>query len=107
MDVLFLLFSQGAFLNHLVIAQGPQEETESVENFVTLEEPTVQTAFCQMFLISVGKCCHLIFNSLHYYTEISPLHLDVRIHILCTTLYTFPKEPRSRICLMIKSFFSW
>ena len=49
-----LLFSQGAFLNHLVIAQGPQEETESVENFVTLEEPTVQTAFCQMFLISVG-----------------------------------------------------
>ena len=107
MDVLFLLFSQGAFLNHLVIAQGPQEETESVESFVTLEEPTVQTAFCQMFLISVGKCCHLIFNSLHYYPEISPLHLDIRIHILYTPLYTFPNEPRRRICLMIKSFFSW
>ena len=36
-----------------------------------------------------------------------PLHLDINMHILHTVLYTIPKVLTRRICLTIKSFFSW
>ena len=39
--------------------------------------------------------------------SINPLHLDISMHILVTVLYTFPKVLIRRICLAIKSFFSW
>ena len=39
--------------------------------------------------------------------NINPLHLDISMHILVTVLYTFPKMLIRRICLAIKSFFSW
>ena len=38
---------------------------------------------------------------------IKPLHPNIRMHILHTVLYTFPKVLTRRIFLSIKSFFSW
>ena len=46
------------------------------------------------------------FNSL-YPLEIDPLHPNISVHILHTVLCTFPKVLTRRICLTIKSFFSW
>ena len=37
----------------------------------------------------------------------SPLHPNFTLHILHTVLYTFPNVLTRRICLTIKSFFSW
>ena len=37
----------------------------------------------------------------------NPLHPNISIHILHTVLYTFNKVLTRRICLTIKSFFSW
>ena len=39
--------------------------------------------------------------------KINPLHPNISMHILHTVLYTFPKVLTRRICLTIKSFFSW
>ena len=36
-----------------------------------------------------------------------PLHSNISIHILHTVLLTFPRVLTRRICLTIKSFFSW
>ena len=38
--------------------------------------------------------------------SLNPLNPNIRLHILHTVLYTFPKELTRRICLTIKSFFS-
>ena len=35
------------------------------------------------------------------------LHPNISMHILHTVLYRFPKVLTRRICLTIKSFFSW
>ena len=35
------------------------------------------------------------------------IHLDISIHILHTVLYAFSKVLTRRICLIIKSFYSW
>ena len=37
----------------------------------------------------------------------NPLHPNISIDILHIVIYTFPKELIRRICLTIKSFFSW
>ena len=37
----------------------------------------------------------------------NPLHPNISMHILHTVLYTFPKVLRRRICLTIRTFFSW
>ena len=37
----------------------------------------------------------------------TPSHPNISMHILHTVLYTFAKELTRRICLSIKSFFSW
>ena len=37
----------------------------------------------------------------------NPLHPNISIDILHIVIYTFPKELMRRICLTIKSFFSW
>ena len=39
--------------------------------------------------------------------KINPLHPNISMHILHTVLYTFLKVLTRRICLTIKSFFSW
>ena len=38
---------------------------------------------------------------------VNSLHPNISKHILHTVLYTFPKVLTRRICLTIKSFFSW
>ena len=38
---------------------------------------------------------------------INPLLTNISMHILHTVLYTFPKMLTRRICLTIKSFYSW
>ena len=38
---------------------------------------------------------------------VNPLHPSISMHILHTVLFTFPKALSRRICLTIKSFFSW
>ena len=43
---------------------------------------------------------------LHPRVSFNPLHLNIRMHILHTVLYTFPKVLKKRICLTIKSFFT-
>ena len=35
------------------------------------------------------------------------LHPNISMHILHTVLYTFPKVLTRRICLTVKSFFTW
>ena len=35
------------------------------------------------------------------------LHRKIRMHILDNVLYTFPRVLTGRICMIIKSFFSW
>ena len=42
-----------------------------------------------------------------YVYDLSPLHPNISMHILRTDLFTFPREQTRRICLTIKSFFSW
>ena len=42
-----------------------------------------------------------------FLSQFYPLHPDVSMHILITVIYTFPKVLTRRICLAIKSFFSW
>ena len=37
----------------------------------------------------------------------NPLHPNISMHILHTVLCTFPKVLRRRICLTIRTFFSW
>ena len=37
----------------------------------------------------------------------NPLHPNISMHILHTVLYTFHKVLRRRICLTIRTFFSW
>ena len=39
--------------------------------------------------------------------NVSPLHLDISVHILHTVFYTLPKLLIRRIALTIKSYFSW
>ena len=39
--------------------------------------------------------------------DLYPLHPYIRMHILPTVLHTFPKRLIRRICLTIKSCFSW
>ena len=39
--------------------------------------------------------------------SLNPLHPNIRLYILHTVLYTFPKKLTGRICLTIKNFFSW
>ena len=46
-----------------------------------------------------------IYNWLH--DVFNPLHSNIRIHMLQTVLYIFPYVLARRICLTIKSFFSW
>ena len=41
------------------------------------------------------------------YSTFNPFHPNISIDILHTVLYTFPKVPLKRICLAIKSLFSW
>ena len=53
------------------------------------------------YLLRVSVEC---FNFL---LPVNPLHPNIAIHILHSVLYTFPKELIRRICLTIKSFFSW
>ena len=38
---------------------------------------------------------------------VNPLHPDISMYILHTVLYTLPKVLTRRICLAMKSFFSW
>ena len=45
-----------------------------------------------------------MYNCLVYF---KPLNPNVIMHILNTVLYTFPKVLTKRICLLIKSVFSW
>ena len=58
----------------------------------------------------IGACLHGnitrkkvkdVFHRLHF------LHPNISIHILHTVLYTFPMALTRRICLTIKSVFSW
>ena len=41
------------------------------------------------------------------FANVNPLHPNISMHILHTVLYTFPNLLTGRICLTIKSFFSW
>ena len=45
--------------------------------------------------------CHVLQSLFH------PLHPNASLHMLHTLLQTFPKVLIKRICLTIKSFFSW
>ena len=49
------------------------------------------------------QCMYLSRNEFFY----NPLHPSISMHILHTVLSTFPKVLTRRICLTIKSFFSW
>ena len=42
-----------------------------------------------------------------HHSFFNPLHLSISIHIFNTALYTFHKLLTRRVCLTIKSFFSW
>ena len=52
-------------------------------------------------------------TTLHFYKvlknilALNPLHPNISMHILHTFLCTFTKVLTRRICLTIKSFFSW
>ena len=39
--------------------------------------------------------------------KFNPIHSKIRMNTLHTVLYTFPRVLTRRICLPIKSFFSW
>ena len=41
------------------------------------------------------------------HSSVNPLHPSISMNILQTVLYRFPKVLTRRICLKIKSFFSW
>ena len=47
----------------------------------------------------------IVFGSLH--DQVNSLQLNISRNILQTVLHTFPKVLTRRICLTIKSFFSW
>ena len=53
----------------------------------------------------VGCSVDSVFTHLAWY--VNPLHPNISMHILHTTLYTFPRVLTRRICSTIKSFFSW
>ena len=55
----------------------------------------------QAYLL-VNKTLNLIFNNF-----IDHLHPNINMHILHTVLYKFPRLLTRRICLTIKSFFTW
>ena len=64
----------------------------------------VYLAFVLNAIIYSSSNLH-IYNWLH--DVFNPLHSNIRIHILQTVLYIFPYVLARRICLTIKSFFSW
>ena len=39
--------------------------------------------------------------------SLNPSHPNIKLYILHTVVYTFPKKLTGRICLTIKNFFSW
>ena len=43
----------------------------------------------------------------HSELSYNPLYPNINMHIFYTVIYTFPKVLTRRICLTIKSFFSW
>ena len=43
----------------------------------------------------------------YFESSLPPLPLEISIHILHTTQYTLPEVLTKRICLIIKSLFSW
>ena len=49
----------------------------------------------------------LLYDTVRPIFSIDPLHHIISMHILHAVLYTFPMELAKRICLTIKSFFSW
>ena len=55
--------------------------------------------------------CNIIFTTLKlkekFLIHLDPLHPNIGMHILHTVLYTFPKVLTRRICLTVKSFYSW
>ena len=57
------------------------------------------------FLSMVFTCFYMLL--LLYPCHFHHLHPNINMHILHTVLYTFPKVLTRRICLTIKSFFSW
>ena len=63
--------------------------------------------FCFCFLIKISNTflTHSI-NLIVRQTLINPLHPNIRIHILHTVLYTFPKLLTRRICLTINILLS-
>ena len=57
----------------------------------------------------LANVCDLIGKSLHsrLLSVMSSLRPNINMHILHTVLYTFPKTLTRRVCITIKSFFSW
>ena len=51
-----------------------------------------------MFIFAIGTFVVMSLN---------PLHPNIRLYILPTVVWTFPNVLTRRICLPIKSFFSW
>ena len=60
-----------------------------------------------MYLVWIGVVLFMLYSENMQNTTFSPLHPNISLHILHTVLYTFPKVLTRRICLTIKSFFSW
>ena len=55
----------------------------------------------------VGNNISHLTNLASLTVQLNPLHPNISMHILHTILFTFPKVLTGRICLTIKSFFSW
>ena len=52
-------------------------------------------------------CCIVCIFCSQLNRTFTPFHSKIRMHILPTALHIFPKVLARRICLIIKSFFSW
>ena len=57
----------------------------------------------KIYILTHALCFYLCFSC----NILNPLHPNISMHILHTILYIFPLVQTGRICLTIKSFFSW
>ena len=55
----------------------------------------------------VGNNISHLTNLVYLTVQFNPLQPNISMHILHTILFTFPTVLTGRICLTIKSFFSW
>ena len=53
------------------------------------------------------KAVHILSLMVTHIISLNPLHPNISVHILHTVLHTYPKVLMRRICLTIKSLFSW